>query len=413
MRFGIFYEHQIPRPWDEWSEHRQFHQALEQIELADTLGFDYAWMVEHHFLEEYSHASSPTAFFGAASQRTKRIRLGHGIFQLPTNHPIHVAEHVATVDLLSNGRVELGTGEGAGPTELHPFGARVRNKRRMWEEGIRALIPCFTQNSFEFHGEFWDFPARNVLPKPYQKPHPPLWVACSSLSTIEMCAQRGMGALAFQFATPEGARAWVNRYYSLFVRGPEVLCDYQLNPNLAVVSGFMCAETDEEARAKAEGWTFFSFCLEYNGSNAYDPGSVNLWEKYQEWRHTPAAAKIFDSGLIGSPDTIREKLTKFAESGIDQIILLNQAGKTTHADICSSLTMFAREVMPEFHAQEPAHAAWKADVLAGRIRLEELSTEGHTTAVMAANPNLKRYTADQIRAMVEAKEGEARERANV
>jgi alkanesulfonate monooxygenase SsuD/methylene tetrahydromethanopterin reductase-like flavin-dependent oxidoreductase (luciferase family) len=404
MRFGIFYEHQIPRPWDRHSEHRQFHQALEQIELADALGFDYAWMVEHHFLEEYSHGSSPTAFFGAASQRTKNIRLGHGIFQLPTNHPIRVAEHVATLDLLSNGRVELGTGEGAGPTELHPFGARVREKRAMWEEALQALIPCFTEESWEFHGKYWDFPARNVLPKPYQQPHPPLWVACSNLSTIEMAAHRGIGALGFQFATPDGARAWVNRYYSLFAAGPQTLGDYQLNPNIAVVSGFMCAETDEEARAKAEGWTFFVFCLEYNSSHKYEPGTVNLWDEYQEWKLTPAAGKVFESGLIGSPATIRAKLAQFAETGIDQIILLNQAGKTTHEDICSSLELFAREVMPEFHAQEPEHQQWKRDVLAGRIHLEALETSGHVTAVMAANPNIKRYTADQIREMAEAKE---------
>ena len=383
MRFGVFYEHQIPRPWDAGSEHRQFAHALDQIELADALGFDYAWMVEHHFLEEYSHGSSPTAFLAAASQRTSNIRLGHGIIQITSNHPIRVAESVATLDLLSDGRVELGTGEGAGPRELHPFGVRVREKRQMWEEGIRALIPCLTQDSVEFHGDYWDFPARNVLPKPLQKPHPPLWVACSNLATIEMCARRGMGALGFQFATPEGARAWVNRYYSLFAAGPDKLCDYQVNPNIAVVSGFMCAPTDAEARSKADGWTFFVFCLQFLAENVWEPGTVNLWERYQEWKTTPGAATTFDSGLVGSPETLRRKLRAFAATGIDQIILLNQAGNNTHADIMSSLELFATEVMGEFQAMESAHQEWKADVLAGRIRLEELDTAGHTTAMKA------------------------------
>ena len=383
MRFGVFYEHQIPRPWDAGSEHRQFAHALDQIELADALGFDYAWMVEHHFLEEYSHGSSPTAFLAAASQRTSNIRLGHGIIQITSNHPIRVAESVATLDLLSDGRVELGTGEGAGPRELHPFGVRVREKRQMWEEGIRALIPCLTQDSVEFHGDYWDFPARNVLPKPLQKPHPPLWVACSNLATIEMCARRGMGALGFQFATPEGARAWVNRYYSLFAAGPDKLCDYQVNPNIAVVSGFMCAPTDAEARSKADGWTFFVFCLQFLAENVWEPGTVNLWERYQEWKTTPGAATTFDSGLVGSPETLRRKLRAFAATGIDQIILLNQAGNNTHADIMSSLELFATEVMGEFQAMEGAHQEWKADVLAGRIRLEELDTAGHTTAMKA------------------------------
>src|SRR5205085_7656697 len=120
--------------WGPESEYRLLHESLAQIELADGLGYDYAWEVEHHFLEEYSHSSAPEVFLGAVSQRTRRIRLGHGIVQLPTNHPIRVAERVATLDLLSGGRVELGLGEGQGPIELHPLGGRVRDKRALCEE---------------------------------------------------------------------------------------------------------------------------------------------------------------------------------------------------------------------------------------------------------------------------------------
>src|SRR5271170_6738737 len=121
MKFGIFYEMQLPRPWGADSEWRLYQDALDQIELADRLGYDYAWEVEHHFLEEYSHSSAPEVFLAAASQRTKQIRLGHGIFQLTTNHPAKVAEKISVLDLLSNGRVELGMGESASVTELTPF----------------------------------------------------------------------------------------------------------------------------------------------------------------------------------------------------------------------------------------------------------------------------------------------------
>lgn len=388
MKFGVFYEHQIPRPWTEHSEYEHFQNALTQIELADRLGYDYAWQVEHHFLEEYSHGSAPSTFLAAASQRTKRIRLGHGVFQLTTNHPIRIAEQVATLDLISGGRVELGTGEGVGPTELHPFGARVRNKREMWEEAMQALMPCFTKTDWEFHGKYFDFPRRNVLPKPFQKPHPPLWRACSNLANIEIAARRGIGALGFQFASPAGARAWVNRYYDIIARGEvEKVTEYETNANIAVVSGFMCARTDEEARAKADGWTFFIFCLEYNNTHDYAPGTVNLWDEYQSWRNTEKAQAAFNSGLIGSPETIRRKLREFADANIDQILLLNQSGKTSHADICESLELFANEVMPEFHAMEPAHQAWKRDVLAGRVRLEQYDTSAHgASAVRAASP---------------------------
>ena len=126
MKFGIFYEHQLPRPWTEMSEYQLMQDSLTQIELADQLGYDFAWEVEHHFLEEYSHSSAPEVFLAAASQRTKHIRLGHGIIQLTTNQPHRVAERVATLDLISKGRVEMGMGEGAGPAELHPFSVRVR-----------------------------------------------------------------------------------------------------------------------------------------------------------------------------------------------------------------------------------------------------------------------------------------------
>jgi alkanesulfonate monooxygenase SsuD/methylene tetrahydromethanopterin reductase-like flavin-dependent oxidoreductase (luciferase family) len=376
MKFGIFYEHQLPRDWDEGSEHRLFKQSLDQIELADRLGFDYAWEVEHHFLEEYSHSASPEVFLGAASQRTRNIRLGHGIIQLTTNHPARVAERVATLDLVSDGRVELGLGEGSSVTELHPFNLRFRDKRDVWEDAVRCTLPMFWNHGWEYDGEFFKFPLRAVVPKPLQKPHPPLWVACSQLDTIKYSAHRGMGALCFKFADLNSARAWVNAYYNTFLRDQEKLCDYQANPNIAVVAGFMCCETDEEAWEKADGWTFFQFALQlYNKEGPFEPGTVNFWERYLEWKQTPAGQKRTGSELIGSPATIRERLAELEAANVDQVILLNQAGKNTHEDICGSLKLFAEQVMPEFHAREDAHQAWKRSVLAGETVLEDIDTE--------------------------------------
>jgi alkanesulfonate monooxygenase SsuD/methylene tetrahydromethanopterin reductase-like flavin-dependent oxidoreductase (luciferase family) len=343
-------------------------------------------------------------FLGAASQRTTRIRLGHGIIQLPTNHPIRVAERVATLDLLSGGRVELGLGEGQGPVELHPFGARVREKREVWEEAVRALIPAFTRTRHEWQGQHFTFPARNVLPKPYQKPHPPLWVACSNIQTIADAGRWGMGALGFQFVSPDAARAWVNRYYIELTQNQAKLADYPANPNIAMVSGFMCADTDEEALEKAAGWTFFVFCLSHYGRHGIpNPGEGNMWEAYQEWRQTEKAQQTLRSGLIGSPATIRARLREFESTGVDQVILLNQAGRTTHADICRSLELFAREVMPEFHAREIEHARWKADVLAGRLAI---SDEGADTYKLYAHQNedIVRLTPAELKAKMAAKE---------
>ncbi len=376
MKFGIFYEHQLPRDWEDFSEHKLIQNSLAQIELADQLGYDYAWEVEHHFMEEYSHSSAPEVFLAAASQRTKNIRLGHGIIQLTTNHPARVAERVATLDLVSNGRVEMGLGEGSSVTELHPFNLRFRDKRDVWEDAVRCTLPMMYNHGWEYEGEYFHFPKRAVLPKPLQKPHPPLWVACSQLDTIKYSAHRGMGALCFKFVNLAAAEAWVNAYYNTFLNHQEKLADYASNPNIAVVGGFMCAETDEEAWEKADGWTFFQFALQlYGKEGPFEPGEVNFWERYQEWKQTPAGQKRSGSELIGSPDTIRERLKELEDANVDQVILLNQAGKNTHQDICDSLELFAKEVMPEFHAREEEHQEWKRAVLNREIVLEDIDTE--------------------------------------
>src|SRR6266853_3039559 len=143
MKFGIFYELQLPRPWGPDDEYQLYQNALSELELADRLGYDYAWEVEHHFLEEYSHSPAPEVFLGAASQRTRRIRLGHGIIQLTTSHPARVAERVAVLDLLSNGRCEFGMGESASITELTPFGRDMETKKEVFEEAVRAIFPMF------------------------------------------------------------------------------------------------------------------------------------------------------------------------------------------------------------------------------------------------------------------------------
>ena len=162
------------------------------------------------------------------------------------------------------------------------------------------------------------------------------------------------------------------------------LADYQPNANIALVSYFMCAETDEEARRRADGATFFQFALRFYGASAGRQrpraGTVNMWDEYNAWKRANPenAARALRGGLIGSPETIRNKLRKFEGSNIDQIILLNQAGKNSHEHICESLELFGREVMPEFHANEPAHQEWKRRVLGGEIALEEIDTTAFT-----------------------------------
>jgi hypothetical protein len=243
MKFGLFYEHQLPRPWTEDSERQLIQDALDQIELADKIGIHCAWEVEHHFLEEYSHSSAPEVFLAAASQRTKNIRLGHGIIQTAPgyNHPARTAERVAMLDLVSNGRVEFGSGESSSEAELGGFGIEQITKRDQWREGLEVAIRCMTEAPFTGHeGTYVSVPPRNVVPKPVQKPHPPLWVACSRRDTILLAAELGIGALTFAFIDPEEAVHWINDYETTLAN-KGVPIGKAVNANVACVTPMMCA----------------------------------------------------------------------------------------------------------------------------------------------------------------------------
>jgi alkanesulfonate monooxygenase SsuD/methylene tetrahydromethanopterin reductase-like flavin-dependent oxidoreductase (luciferase family) len=179
MKISLFYEFPLPRPWSEDDEHLLFQDGLDEVEAADKAGFSTVWLTEHHFLEEYCHSTAPEIFLAAASQRTKDIRLGFGIMHLPpaVNHPARVAERIATLDLISNGRVEFGTGESSSVGELGGFGIDPADKRTMWEEALEVSIRCMIEEPFTgFKGQHVEMPPRNVVPKPLQKPHPPVWV---------------------------------------------------------------------------------------------------------------------------------------------------------------------------------------------------------------------------------------------
>src|SRR5712692_5945399 len=303
MKFGTFYEHQLPRPWKEGAELKLFQDALDQVELADRLGIDHIWEVEHHFLEEYSHSSAPEVFLAAASQRTKRIRLGHGIVQLPPsyNHPARVAERIATLDLISGGRVEFGTGESSSQSELGGFGVDRDLKRAQWEEALDVSTRMLVEEPFAGHqGRFLSVPPRNVVPKPKQKPHPPLWVACSRRETIREAARKGIGALSFSFVEPEEARTWVDEYYAIIESDQCQPIGFAVNPNVAVVVPFMCHADEQTAIERGiDGAHFFGYSLaHYYVFGEHQPGRTNLWQEFQRDRDK----RGFSRGLITASD---------------------------------------------------------------------------------------------------------------
>lgn len=370
MKFGVFYEHQLPRPWNEGDEHRLFKQALDEVELADRLGIDYAWEVEHHFLEEYSHSSAPEVFLAACSQRTKNIRLGHGIVLMPPgyNPPARVAERIATLDLISDGRVEWGTGESAAAAELEGFGVSVDEKRDMWRECVEQTANMLAMDPYPgFEGKYFSMPCRNVVPKPLQRPHPPLWVACSKRETIHMAARAGIGALTFAFVDPTEATKWVGEYYDIIKSDECVPIGHAVNANIAMVTGFSCHPDEDEAKARGlDGFRFFGYALGHHYIyGEHTPGRTSIWERFESARDAmPSGA---GGGGIGTPAQIRENLTQFADAGVDQVIFIQQSGRNRHEHICEGLELFAAEVMPHFKDGEAERERRKAEELAPYI----------------------------------------------
>ena len=391
MRFSLFYEHQLPRPWSEDSERRLLEDALEQIVVAERAGFDRIWEVEHHFLEEYSHSSAPEVFLAAASQRTERIRLGHGIVQLPpgVNHPARVAERVATLDLVSGGRVDFGTGEGSSAGELGGFLIDRTRKHAQWEDALDAITRMFVEEPFAgWESDFFRMPPRNVVPKPMQRPHPPLWVACSRRETIHVAARKGIGALAFSFVEPEDAGKWVREYYELIASEECVPAGFAVNPNVAVVLPMMCHPDEAEAIERGiNGAHFFGYSLaHYYGGTPHAIATTDVYREFLERREAtgfardivtpdqaPLGVRLLQEGLgslrgaIGTPEQITDLLRRYEAVGVDEVGMVLQAGRNAHEHICESLELFGREVTPRFAEGRERADDEKAERLAPAI----------------------------------------------
>jgi alkanesulfonate monooxygenase SsuD/methylene tetrahydromethanopterin reductase-like flavin-dependent oxidoreductase (luciferase family) len=407
MKFGLFYELQLPKPydaeqWDPDAERRIYHEMLDQVELADSLGFDYVFEVEHHFLEEYSHSSAPEMMMAALSQRTRQIRLGHGIVLTPPayNPPARVAERIAALDLLSNGRVEFGTGESASDMELGGFGVERSLKKAMWEEATREIAKMMIQTPYEgFEGEFFSMPPRNVVPKPLQQPHPPMWVAASRRETTMVAARFGIGSLGFGFETPEELGERTREYYRL-VREECMPIGQAINPALAVLSTFMMGPTDEEAlRRSANGPGFFAYSLGYYYNPAtggkHPVGAANIYRSYRDNSSEAAAQELqarrgFLSeeeiaqgepsdevqralyraaragNAIGTVERLRKTLRRYEEQHLDVMIFVAQCGDRKHDDIMESIDTFGRKLLPEFKERhETEHRKWREEQLRG------------------------------------------------
>jgi alkanesulfonate monooxygenase SsuD/methylene tetrahydromethanopterin reductase-like flavin-dependent oxidoreductase (luciferase family) len=356
MKFGLLYEIEVMQPWDADSQKNAFWEALEQIKVAEEAGFDYVWEVEHHFLGEFSISSAPEVFLAAVAQHTNRIRIGQGVCLLPFgyNHPIRAAERAAVLDIMSNGRLEFGTGRSATAYEMEPFGVSPETNREEWDEAVRMIPQMWMRDEFSWDSPRIKIPTRNVLPKPVQKPHPPIWMAGTQPSSAQLAAERGLGVLHFTLSDPSDLDEKVQRYKTTIDKAEPV--GGFANNNFAGFTLMHCASDD--ATALAEGgpgaeWYVRTTNMLYAvwaqaGSQSYK------WyaEQFAQGRGTEPVdvAKMADEAIlcIGGPEKCAQIVRHYQAQGIDQIIFLVQAGGTKHEDIVRSLRLFGEKVIPQF-----------------------------------------------------------------
>jgi alkanesulfonate monooxygenase SsuD/methylene tetrahydromethanopterin reductase-like flavin-dependent oxidoreductase (luciferase family) len=357
VQFGIFFELSVPRPFSPEAERQVFEDALEQIRLADSLGFATAWAVEHHFLEEYSHCSAPELFLTAAARETKTIRLGHGaVVCVPEmNHPIRVAERAAFLDILSGGRLELGTARSSTWTELGGFQADPDSTKKDWDEFVRVLPQMWMRDRLSWDGTCFSMPERAVLPKPLQKPHPPMWVTVTSPGTELDAADRGLGCLgvaAVSYAEQERR----TREYHRRVRQCEPVGG-MVNDRVATNNFLYCHE--DKNVAVRDGMRFMGmfgllnshllFTREAYPTNAYQTLG-NLPTPPRSETGSPGDEVRAPEGIcVGDPKQITEAARRWESIGVDQInFILNVSNVLSQEQVLASLRLFAAEVMPAF-----------------------------------------------------------------
>ena len=357
MKFGMMYEIQIPKPHYPGIEQERYKQVMAQVELADEMGYDYFWTVEHHFLNEFSHCSAPEVLYGAISQRTKRIRIGHAVVLLPSryNHPVRVAERVAVLDILSDGRVDLGTGRSTTLIEMDGFEVNPEDTRAEWEEAVSIIPRMWTEDPFPHDGHFFKIPPRSVLPKPVQKPHPPMWVACSQPASFKQAGEMGLGSLCFNLGGFDQMVERVSAYREGIQHAHPV--GSFVNDQIAALCVIHCGENDQEAKdvAGPEGAWFVNMAAELY--RPWQEAGVKVPDTYkfavdavQQERVNKTAEDHINNGAfaMGDPDTCIRVMRQYEAAGIDQVLCFMQMGNLPHLKVMDSIKLFGKYVIPYF-----------------------------------------------------------------
>ncbi|MCX8071474.1 MAG: LLM class flavin-dependent oxidoreductase [Candidatus Binatia bacterium] len=360
MEFGIFSQMHVP-PWDD--EHSRFMRELEVAEAVEAAGFKYDWAPEHHFLQHYSHQPAPEVFLSWVAARTKRIHVGTAITNItaPVNHPVRVAERIATMDHLSEGRVEFGTGRGSSSAEWAGFCIpSAAETKPMWRESLEQIPRMWQDGVYEYEGKYFRVPPRNVLPKPYTKPHPPLWLACSSPQTFTEAGELGLGALCFTFGTPAEIAHLVRAYKEAIQRCTNPIGGY-INNNIAVTTNMFCLPDGDEARylyANAKVERFTEYFFQWLDSI---PRPKGLPKEGPIGPLPPTTPEQLKAGLaaggrqVGAPEEIIPVIQMYEEIGVDQLIYAPLTLTMDQKHVLRSIETFGKYVLPKFD-KDPVHS---------------------------------------------------------
>ena len=370
MQLGLFYQIQVPKPWNDQSEAQRYHEMLEEVTYAEEIGMTSVWFVEHHFRSEWSHSSAPDITLAAISQRTEKMRLGIAVVLVPLHHPLNIASRMATLDVVSNGRVDLGIGRSGYPYQMQPYGSDLKDVSGMVEEYLKVIPGAWTEEEFSFEGEYYHIPPREVIPKPVQKPHPPIWQACSQDDTARKVGEQGLGCLAQTSVGPERAEQII-RIYKEAIKDPQPVTK-MVYDRVAGNTVALCAENRQKARERgAELIDWYRYQQRLRDAKVwqgYDPNKVPEDYKWHYQRsqgdtvrrdETSSIDLVNDGGrfCIGNPDDCIEYIEKYEAMGVDEMMPLFQVGPVSHEEVMESLRLFGKYVVPHFAAKEKKAAA--------------------------------------------------------
>ncbi len=370
IEFGLFIGGWVPDYLDgrnDAYEHQRLVDETRIVEAGDRSGWKYAWVTEHHFLAEYSHISANEIVIPHILARTERIRVASGIMNVtpPVNHPARLAERVAMLDHLSGGRFDFGTGRGSSTTEQRGFGITdPALTKEMFDEVMPEFKKMWSQDSYSFDGRFFSMPERNVLPKPYVKPHPPMWVAAGNPDTFKKAGQLGLGVLCFTGGSPERMRQAVDVYKEA-IQDAEPVGEF-VNDNIAISTSFMCLEDGDKARqhmTTSRNGRQQSLVFKYLDTFPKPPGIPDWPEEIPDptLEQLAIGAKKGTS-IVGTPDDCAEALEKWDAIGVDQLIMGPTGSAWPYDLVEESVELFGNEVIPRFDPDpEPRSARWRRE----------------------------------------------------